>query len=359
MTGLLWHWFKCYLSNRHHFVQLETHSSSLLSVKSGVPQGSILGPLLFLIFVNDLPERISYSSLLLFADDSKIQNAISSPVDIAHLQSDIDALVSWTYTNSLFLNSKNCATIRFSLSSNAGDPSYTIEGCNISVPSLHRDLGIIVKGDLSWSSHHNFICSKAYSVLYRIHRTFSSSATVSVKKQLYISLVRSIMCYGSQLWRPHLKKNILAIERVQRRATKQILLDYTSNYRVRLLKLSMLPLMYWLELNDLMYFIKALKYPSDNFSVLSFVSFSKVGTRASTAHKLVHNYSRTTTYHHFYFNRLVRLWNSLPFIDLSQSLQCIKSKLLSYLWDHFTNHFNPDNSCTLHYLCPCSSCYIT
>ena len=167
------------------------------------------------------------------------------------------------------------------------------------------------------------------------------------------------MCYSSQLWRPHLKKNILAIERVQRRATKQILLDYTSNYRVRLLKLSMLPLMYWLELNDLMYFIKALKYPSDNFSVLSFVSFSKVGTRASTAHKLVHNYSRTTTYRHFYFNRLVRLWNSLPFIDLSQSLQCIKSKLLSYLWDHFTNHFNPDNPCTLHYLCPCSSCYIT
>ena len=113
VTGSLWHWFKCYLSNRHHFVQLETHSSSLLSVKSGVPQGSILGPLLFLIFVNDLPERISYSSLLLFADDSKIQNAISSSDDIAHLQSDIDALVSWTYTNSLFLNSKSVRLLGF------------------------------------------------------------------------------------------------------------------------------------------------------------------------------------------------------------------------------------------------------
>lgn len=117
VTGSLWH----YLFNRHHFVQLETHSSSLLSVKSGVPQGNILGPLLFLIFVSDLLERISYSSLLLFPGDSKILNAISSPDDITHLQSDIDALVFWTYTNSLFLNSKKCAAVRFSLSSNEGD----------------------------------------------------------------------------------------------------------------------------------------------------------------------------------------------------------------------------------------------
>ena len=127
-------------------------------------------------------------------------------------------------------------------------------------------------------------------------RPFLFQLLSPLKKHLYISLVQSMMCYGSQLWRPHLKKNILAIQRVQCRATKQILLDYSSNYRVRLLELSMLPLMYWLELNDLMYFIKTLKYPSDNFSVVSFVSFSKIGTRASVAHKLVYNYSHTTTY---------------------------------------------------------------
>ena len=149
----LWHWFKCYLSNRHHFVQLETHSSSLLSGKSGVPQGSILGPLLFLIFANDLPERISYSSLLLFADDSKIQNAISSPDDIAHLQSDIDALVSGLIQTLYSSIPKSVQLLGFHC--------CLMHVINISVPSLHCDLGITVKGDLSWSSHHNFICSKA------------------------------------------------------------------------------------------------------------------------------------------------------------------------------------------------------
>lgn len=152
---------------------------------------------LFLLVISRSVFRIHLCYFLLATQ--KFRMLFLLQMTFTHLQSDIDALVFWTYTNSLFLNSKKCATVRFSLSSNKGDLSYTIEGCNISVPSLHCDLGIMVKGDLSWSSHHNFICSKAYSVLYRIHRTISSSATVSVKKHLYISLVRSIMSYSSQL----------------------------------------------------------------------------------------------------------------------------------------------------------------
>ena len=191
--------------------------------------------------------------------------------------------------------------------------------------------------------------------MYRIHRTFSSSASVSLKKQLYVTLVRSTMCYGSQLWRPHLRKDILILERVQRRATKHILLDYSSSYRKRLLDLSLLPLMYWYELNDIMYFVKALKNPS---SVFDYVSFSNNSTRSSTTHKLVHNYTRTSTHRHFYFNRIVRLWNNLPPIDLSKSVQCIKSHLYSHLWNHFLCNFDPNDTCSFHYLCPCSSCLI-
>ena len=352
VTGTLWHWFQCYLSNCHH---LEDQPSALLNVKSGVPQGSILGPLLFLIFLNDLPSCISHSSLLLFADDSKVQNIISSSHDALHLQSNIDSLVAWTYTNSLLLNPKKCAAIRFSLS-HTDSPSYSIEGCSISVRHFHRDLGIMVCGDLSWSTHHNHICSKAYSVMYRIHRTFSSSASVSLKKQLYVALVRSTMCYGSQLWRPHRKKDILILERVQHRATKHILLDYSSNYRERLLDLSLLPLMYWYELNDIMYFVKALKNPSDNFSVFDYVSFSNNSNQSSTTHKLIHNYTRTSTHRHFYFNRIIRLWNNLPPIDLSKSVQCIKSHLYPHLWNNFLCNFDPNYTCSFHYLCPCSSC---
>ena len=157
---------------------------------------------------------------------------------------------------------------------------------HITVP--YRDLGIMVSGDLSWSSNLNHICSKAYTALYRIQHAFPS-VIASLKKQLYITIVRSNLYYGSQLRRPHIKKNILLLERAQRRVTKHILADYSSNYKDRLLKLSLLPLMYWLKLNNVMFPIKALK-----ISVLDFASFSSnTSTRASTFHKLFHNYAKT------------------------------------------------------------------
>ena len=100
---------------------------------------------------------------------------------------------------------------------------------HITVP--YRDLGIMVSGDLSWSSHLNHICSKAYTALYRIKHAFPS-VIASLKKQLYITIVRSNLYYGSQLRRPHIK-NILLLERAQRRVTKHILADYSSNYKLQ------------------------------------------------------------------------------------------------------------------------------
>ena len=82
----------------------------------------------------------------------------------------------------------------------------------------------------------------------------------------------------------------------------------------------------------------------------------QTSTRSSTTHKLVHNYTRTSTHRHFYFNRIIRLWNNLPPIDLSKSVQCIKSHLYSHLWNNFLCNFDPNDTCSFHYLCPCSSC---
>ena len=317
-------------------------------------QGSILGPLLFLVFVNDIPSIISFSELYLFADDSKLQSCSSSSSD---LQEDIDSLVAWSNDNSLFLNSHKCAAIRFSLSGSVC-PSYTVDDTVTPTPESHRELGVMVRGDLSWTDHYSYICSKAYSVLYMIRRSFST-VDVVVKRRLYVSMVRSKLSYCSQLWRPNLKKDILALERVQRRATKYILEDYSSSYKDRLVSLSLLPLMYWLELNDVMYLVNALKNPSDNVSVFQYVSFCKSSTCSSTQHNLQHNFNRTSKSRHFYFNRIVRIWNKLPFIDLSYSIPHIKQQHLRYLWDHFLLHFDSTNTCTFHFHCPCNSCIAT
>ena len=103
------------------------------------------------------------------------------------------------------------------------------------------------------------------------------------KKHLYISLVRSQLAYCSVVWRPHLIKDIITLEKIQRRASKYSLSDFSSDYKSRLTSLNMLPLMMQLELYDILLFIKSLKYPSESFNILDFVSFCS-GSSRSAAH---------------------------------------------------------------------------
>ena len=157
-----------------------------------------------------------------------------------------------------------------------------------------------------------------------------------MKKILCLTLVWSRLTYCSQLWRPHLLKDICILERVQRRATKYILNDYSSSYKSRLVKLDLLPLMYQYELSDLLFFIKSYKDPHPHFDIKNYVSMSTTSsTRSSSSGKLVHKLSTTNSNRHFYFCRLPRLWNSLPSIDLNLSYLTIKRQLTQILWNYF------------------------
>ena len=164
-------------------------------------------------------------------------------------------------------------------------------------------------------------------------------------------------CY-IQLWRPYLLKDISLLERVQRRATKYILNDYHSTYKSRLIQLDLLPLMHQYKLSDLLFFIKPYKTPYPHFDINNYISMkaSVSTTRSSSSGKLVHRISTTNSNRHFYFCRLPRLWNSLPLIDLNLSYMTIKKQLTQFLWYHFLNNCNSNNTCTFHFCCPCSSC---
>ena len=354
ITGPLWSWFKAYLTGRFHLVSIEGCSSDLLPVRSGVPQGSILGPLLFLVYVNDIPNITTFSHTYLFADDTKLLQSISSTTDSFNLQQDLDSLTSWCDTWKLRLNTSKCVALRFSLSSTSL-PTYIIDNQPIKSVTSHRDLGVVVNSSLSWSEHIHTICNKAYQSLHLIRRSINSTST-SLRLRLYISLVRSKLTHCSQIWRPHLIKDILCLERVQRRATKFICNDFAMDYKSRLISLHLLPLMTWLELQDIMFLVRCLKRSPDNLNITKVLSFVSSTTRAASNNKLCHNFSRLTIVHHFYYNRIVRLWNAIPTIDISQSYTSIKNKISAFLWDKFLVNFNTDNPCTLHYLCICSSC---
>ncbi len=360
--GSLWRWFREYLSNRYQHVCINNSNSSTLPVISGVPQGSFLGPLLFLIHINDLPLSLKHSESFLFADVTKCLRPICSPHDCIQLQSDLDALSSWSSDWKLMFNETECSLLSIvsgHTSAEQSEHQYFINERPISSSNQQNDLGIMTSSNLSWSHHASKITYKAYKILGLLHRTFCSTNNVPAKKRLYISLVRSQLLYGSQIWRPLQLKDMKPIESLQRRATKYILNDYTSDYRSRLIKLQLLPLSMLLDLNDICFFAKSLKLISDNnsFDITKYIKFSHNQTRSRSYKKLVQPLVKNNRDKQFYFNRLPYLWNSLPPIDLSLSFTTIKRKLTDIFWNSFSANFNTDNNCTYYYKCPCPSCF--
>ena len=138
-------------------------SSAYLQVKSGVPQGSVLGPLLFLIYINALTDGICFSSLSLFADDTKIMKPIISPTCQQELQHDLNYLSSWCSEWKLKLNLSKCAAMCVTISSRSriAPASYNIQHQQISSTNKQKDLGVLSTSNLSWLDHFNIICSKA------------------------------------------------------------------------------------------------------------------------------------------------------------------------------------------------------
>ena len=284
--------------------------SSLSPVLSGVTQGSILGPILFLVYINDLPLEVTFSKLFLFADNGKCTLPLRVSSDSLKLQQDIDVLNKWCNTWNMHFNFEKFTLLSFFSRFNS---TYTINDLPIVSKTSHKDLGVVITSDLKWNAHLEFILSKAYKVLHLLRRTFNTTNSITTKKFLYLCLIRSRVSYCSPIWRPFLLKNIKLLEDLQRRATKFILQDFTISL-----------VSYVSEF----FFLKQLKRPIPGFNILDFVTFTTSKTRSSSSNKLKHTFSHTSSSHHFYFNRLPRIWNALPFIDLNQSLTTIKSTIL-------------------------------
>ena len=174
----------------------------------------------------------------IFADDTKCLHAAKTNTDFTAIQEGLNMACNWPKECSLSFNCSKSAVIHF-WCNHETPAKYLLNNNYIETQDSIKDLGVTITSNLSWSNYCNMITAKVYKQLGLIHRSFTTNC-VSAKKQLCISLVRSQLLYCPQIWRP-------CLERVQRRATKYILNDYTSSYRARLLRLSMLPLMYILN----------------------------------------------------------------------------------------------------------------
>ena len=200
--------------------------SDLLPVTSGVPQGSILGPLLFVIFINDMPSCVSPDThIALFADDAKMFRTISSIDDQVALQNDLNALNNWSKTWDIDFNAKKCVVLQVKTRKrhHVVPVDYKLGNHNLLSVDSQNDLGIMVTNNLNWEVHINQMICKANRILGLIRHTCNDVKDSLTRKILYLAHVRPILEYGSEIWNPSTKDLITVIERVQRRATRFIL----------------------------------------------------------------------------------------------------------------------------------------
>lgn len=279
ICGDLLRWFSSYIDNRSQAVVLNNYISSWVPVPSGVPQGSLLGPLLFIIYVADIDSCFLSSKLLCFADDMKVFSTVSSADDMIALQADLVRLEEYCRINKLELNPSKCSFITFTRKFNVIPTTYTLQGQALSRYSSMRDLGVIHDSKLLFDEHVEKIVSKASKALGFIMRLSKNFKNVKTFKILYCTFVRSNLEYASEVWNPRYDVYIDRLESIQRRFLKylcfRVKINYdSSNYLDLCKKFHFLPLKNRRDISDYLYMLKIIKSNIDCPELLSKVQFN-------------------------------------------------------------------------------------
>lgn len=206
---------RSYLSGRIQRVRIGSCVSTEIRVTSGVPQGSHLGPLCFIWFVNDISQIFRYVRVLFYADDMKLFLPVSSSQDCLKIQSDLNRLAQWCSENALPLNVSKCKILSFTRSFNPVQFAYTIGSSTLERVDSITDLGVILDSKMSFRNHIDATIAKGLAMLGFIKRLSSEFQDPYTLKSLYMSLVRSRLEYACCVWQPFYAVHIARIERIQ------------------------------------------------------------------------------------------------------------------------------------------------
>ena len=303
-----------YLSHRSQRVVMNGHSSSWLPVRSGVPQGSILGPLLFLVYIDNL-SQISLSTgsqLLMYADDILLYKPISSLREMEDLQDDVSQICDWISRNHLTLNA---AKTKYMIVSRRKRPTcpyppLVLDGTAIEMVSHFKYLGVWISDDLTWGKHIESVCCKARRLLGYMYRTFSPYCEPSVLLSLYKSQVLPILDYACVVWDPHLKKDQFLLDSVQLFAMRMATQSWKDTPQTLSSKCQLPPLSSRRSYFKLLYtykFLNGFLYCPPGFFNLR----CNPNLRISHSKQLVIPIVKSTAFLNSFFISSISLWNNL------------------------------------------------
>lgn len=326
--GFVGRWIQDWLVGRMQRVVLNGTNSDRETIRSGIPQGSVLGPLLFTIFVNDLSVKLPVR-MLKFADDAKIFCNVSSQEDRLALQENLDRVVEWANDNNMKFNEIKSKVLRFG---RASIPcGYAAHGSVLEEVNVQKDLGVMTDGLLRFSKHSSSIAAKARGLIYRFKRAFITRKA-EVLMKVFNTYVRPLVEASSPVWNPGLMKDIHAIERTQRSFTKALDGFRNLSYPERLRRLQLEDLESRRKKLDLTLVWKVFNGTAAVEGEFEFVGGeTQVQTRASANNLIKGPAFRKLCRKNTFFVRVIPWWNSLPSsIRSSQTLKEFKTRIKSH-----------------------------
>ena len=320
-------WIEQWLTDRRQRVVVDGEVSNWKSVLSGVPQGSVLGPILFLIYINDLDDSIT-SNVLKFADDTKLFRKVNTDVDKQHLQNDLDRLVKWSEKWQMLFNFGKCKCLHtghrnMNVNYKMGD---TVLGTTVK----EKDLGVTISADMKVSEQCGIAASKGNQILGLIRRNITYKGKKLIIP-LYKAIVRPHLEYCIQAWRPYRKKDIDTLERIQRRATKMIPELRDLSYEERLKECGLTTLETRRLRGDQIEVFKILN-GYENIDRNVFFSLKKDSRTRGHEVKLVKDQCRLDNRKHSFSQRTINEWNKLSTDCVTaSSVNMFKNKVDTYL----------------------------
>ena len=318
IDGNILGWIQNFLSGRTQTVTINDSKSKAAKVTSGIPQGSVLGPMLFVIYINDLPEIVDKDTFIfLFADDTKAWRHIKTPEDNVQLQKDIDKMIIWSNTWLLKFHPKKCVMMHIGKAqpvdqSNDEVFTYSMEGHPLQYSECEKDLGVFIDNKLSFDKHINYSINKANKVMAVARKTFDYMDK-EIFLNIYKGLVRPHLEYAGSVWAPHMMKHIEAIEAVQRRATRLVPGLSNLEYSERLKTLKLPTLSYRRIRGDMIQTYKIL-HPTEGYdkSLPQFLETASTQNLRGHSSKLFVQHINKDIRKYNFSIRIINTWNDLP-----------------------------------------------